>query len=137
MVWGAIRGDGHRVLVRYDRNVYSKEYQRILSVALPHIYEPGHAFQHDGAPAHRSSSTTKFLTEQSVQVLRSWPAQSPDLSVIENIWEYLKNKVLQRNPRSHEDLCGCGKWLWRSGTKSHGRGFDPTIYQSQGECLLV
>ena len=38
MVWGAIRGDGHRVLVRCDRNVNSPEYQRILSVGLPHIY---------------------------------------------------------------------------------------------------
>ena len=34
MIWGAIRGDGHRTLVRCSKNVDSIEYQRILSIGL-------------------------------------------------------------------------------------------------------
>ena len=63
MVWGAVRADGSRVLVRCDRNVDSREYQRVLNIALPHIYHPGYALQQYGAPTHRSSSTTKFLDD--------------------------------------------------------------------------
>ena len=135
MVWGAIRGDGHRVLVRCDRNVDSKEYQRILSVGLPHIYEPGHAFQQDGAPAHRSSSTAKFLDEQSVQVLRSWPAQSPDLSVIENIWEHLKRKVLQRNPRTREDLWKVAMEEWNEIPRENIRSLYESIPRRMSACV--
>lgn len=45
MVWSAFRGDGSRVIVRCDRNVDSCEYQRVLSIALQHIYDVGCAFQ--------------------------------------------------------------------------------------------
>ena len=35
MVWGGMRGDGHRTLVRCSKNVDSIEYQRILLIGLP------------------------------------------------------------------------------------------------------
>ena len=37
MVLGALRGDGHRTLVRCSKNVDSIEYQRILSISLPQM----------------------------------------------------------------------------------------------------
>ena len=135
MVWGAIRGDGNRVLVRCERNVDSQEYQRVLSVGLPHIYESGHAFQQDGAPAHRSSSTTKFLDEQGLQVLRSWPSQSPDLSVIENIWEHLKSKILLHNPRSHEDIWKVAVEEWNAIPRERIRSLYASIPRRLAACV--
>ena len=37
-VWGAIRGNGLRIIIRADDIVDLNEYQRILSDALPTIY---------------------------------------------------------------------------------------------------
>ena len=51
MVWGAIRGDGTRVLLKAERNVDSVEYQRILDCGLPSIYDSRHTFQQNGSNA--------------------------------------------------------------------------------------
>lgn len=51
VVWGAIRRDGSQIIVWCDRNVDSREYQRVLSVGVLHI-SSGCAFQQDGTPAH-------------------------------------------------------------------------------------
>ena len=72
MVWGAIRGDGARVIVRCNRNVDSLEYQRVLRVGLPHVYCPGCAFQQDGAPPHYALTVRKYLNERNVLDFDSW-----------------------------------------------------------------
>ena len=54
MVWGAIRSDKVRLLIRCGEIVDSRGYQRVLQQALPQIYSSRYLFQHDGAPSHRS-----------------------------------------------------------------------------------
>ena len=112
MVWGAIRGDGIRVLVKSEKNVDSHEYQRILDVSLPHIYTPSCILQQDGAPAHRSVSTKKYFHENNITVLQPWPAQSPDLSIIENLWQLLKERVTLRKPNNLEQLWKVAQEEW-------------------------
>ncbi len=52
-------------------------------------------FQQDNATPHTVAITTAWLHSKRVRVL-NWPACSPDLSPIENIWHIIKRKIHQR-----------------------------------------
>ncbi len=59
-------------------------------------------FQQDNAKPHTAAITTVWLRSRRVRVL-NWPACSPDLSPIENIWHIIKRKIRQR-PRTLQQL---------------------------------
>lgn len=104
LVWGGVKANGKRFLVRCIGNVNSQEYQIILDEALPHLYNSRCIFQHDGATCHTSRSTTEYLDQKQIRILKNWPPQSPDLNVIENIWDYLKQKLDMKVTNTLDDL---------------------------------
>ncbi len=60
-------------------------------------------FQQDLAPAHTAKSTKSWLNDHSVGVL-DWPANSPDLSPIENLWGITKRKMRNKRPKNADEL---------------------------------
>ena len=53
-------------------------------------------FQQDGAPCHTARSTRLWFESKNVTLLRGWPANSPDLSPIEQIWGIAKRYIIER-----------------------------------------
>ena len=51
----------------------------------------------DNVPVHTARNVQTWLAEHDVQVIQ-WPAQSPDLNVIENVWSVVKNRVMRDRP---------------------------------------
>lgn len=93
MFWGAISYDSRSPLIIIKGNMKAQDYINdvLRPFALPFVDEnPGATFQQDNATPHSAKITTTFL--QDVKTL-PWPARSPDLSPIENVWVEVKRRV--------------------------------------------
>ena len=71
-------------------------------------------FQEDNARPHTSKVAKRFHTENDLHVL-SWPAQSPDLNPIENLWAIVKKSICERkkHPSNIAELDRYVKKAWK------------------------
>ena len=53
---------------------------------------PDAILMEDGAPVHRSTVSKIWCKTQGLEKL-NWPANSPDLNLIENVWDLLKDAI--------------------------------------------
>ncbi len=108
MIWGAMSSAGVGPLCFLKTNVTSPVYQEILEhFMLPSadqlFKDADFIFQQDLAPAHTAKSTKSWLNDHGVGVL-DWPANSPDLNPIENLWGIVKRKMRNKRPKNADEL---------------------------------
>lgn len=118
MVWGAMSSAGVGSLCFIKSKVNAVVYQEILEhFMLPSadkLYgENNFIFQHDLAPAHSAKTTASWFADHNITVL-DWPANSPDLNPIENLWGITKKRVRDTCCKNAEELKAALKETWAS-----------------------
>ncbi len=78
-------------------------------------------FQQDLAPAHTDKGTKSWFNNHGVTVL-DWPANSPDLNTIENLWVIVKRKMRDTRPNNADDMKAALKATWASITPEQCHG---------------
>ena len=80
----------------------SEVFQVAISGALVFVKSKG-LFMQDGATCHTSKSTLEYLSTKGVPVLTPWPANSPDLNPVENMWSIVAREVEKAMPIATKD----------------------------------
>lgn len=118
MVWGGFSSFGVTKLAMMKGKQKSEDYiGHLESCLLPYAEERmplRWIFQQDNAPIHTSGTTKAWLQSNFINVM-DWPAQSPDLNPIENIWGWMARKVYanRKQYRSLEEIEVAVKQAWR------------------------
>ena len=133
MFWGCITYDGIGVLVPVDGNLNSTKYIELLDNSLwPVIVKVfgnrPFIFQDDNATPHSSRQTNIWKTENGIPKF-NWPAQSPDLNIIENIWRCIKIKLSREidTIENRSDLVNAVTRIWNGLSQTYIRSLYASI----------
>jgi transposase len=117
MVWGCFSYNGVGKLHFIDGIMDAAEYCSILSdnlfASVKKLKMNSFIFQQDNDPKHTSKLAKSFFVEKNVEVL-PWPAQSPDMNPIENLWAIVKARVADLEPKNKDELKKAIKEAWES-----------------------
>ena len=134
-VWGAI-GVGVKRLVLLPRGSTVNSAVYLKQCIQPNLDAiRGKTLMQDGAKAHTSAATTAQLKTWGVVTLDGWPARSPDLNPIEQLWSFLKRGVSDRMPTDEEELEAAIKAAWDAIPQSYIDNLVESFTRKLARCI--
>lgn len=95
-IWMMVLPNGllaHRVI---EGNFCSNKYNEMLKDMIVPILKLNFGedffFQQDNSSIHRAKNIKKFFQDSSIKLIE-WPAKSPDLNIVEDLWKAISDKV--------------------------------------------
>ncbi len=118
LIWAAMSSAGVGPLCflksRVNAAIYQDIFEHFMLPSAGKLYgDADFIFQQDLAPAHTAKGTKSWFNDHCVTVL-DWPANSPDLNPIENLWGIVKRKMRDTRPNNAGDLKAAIKATWAS-----------------------
>lgn len=116
-VWGSFSWRGVGPLVKIEGTMDKFVYLDILKNKMePYSFESlpvNWIFMHDNDPKHTAAVVKTWLSQEKIPLL-DWPAQSPDLNPIENLWNDVKTIVGQKKIKNLDELWEGVQEAWNS-----------------------
>lgn len=94
----------------------------------------GGILQADGHRAHYCQTVVRYLDRQRVQYTADWPARSPDLNPIENLWAHMQREVSALAPLDAEELKDAIWTVWHKMPNSFTNNY---VESFKGKCKTV
>lgn len=117
MVWGCFSAYGtgplHIIEGTMDRFVYLDILKNVMLPFAEDNLPLAWIFQQDNDPKHKSKIIQEWFLSEKVRVM-DFPAQSPDLNPIENLWEELDRRVRRSSISNKQDLINVLQESWNS-----------------------
>jgi len=96
MVWLMVMPNGLLSYKIIEGKFDSKDYLALLKTSVVPIsklnYGMDYFFQEDNCSVHKAKIIQNFMNTSKINILK-WPAKSPDLNIVEDIWKMLSNDI--------------------------------------------